>query len=212
MSSSTRRIGRGPLTRVLAVGVLLLLASGCGNQQIHPTSLKKLPPTDPPPRTAQATEPSEASSDSDTTTGGLQVTCAVVQLGLPTSWQATRSRDGWAVTLPETTGGGGLRVTGTYLTGEEAPASESELRTLVQGDEGDDVSVDATRTGLVVGRLAVRRGTEWRLATMFEEGTQLVTLTYSPAGSAQDRDIDATTDLLDEIIRQSQITDPGSCE
>jgi hypothetical protein len=194
------------------VGVLLLLASGCGNQQIQPTSLKKLPPTDPPPRTAAPTEPGESSPPDPDTTGGLQVTCAVVQLGLPTSWQATRSRDGWAVTLPETTGGGGLRVTGSYLTGDEAPASESELRTLVQGEEADEVSVDVTSNGLLVGRLPVKRGTEWRLAAMFEDGTQLVTLTYSPAGSAREVEVNATTDLLNEIIRQSQITDPGSCE
>lgn len=209
---STRRIGRGSWARVLAVGVLLVLASGCGTQELHPTSLKKLPPTDPPSRTAAASEPGESSSEGSDPAGGFPVTCAVVHLGLPTSWQARKIKDGWAITLPDTTGGGGLRVEGSYLTDDDAPSSESELGELVQGEEGDDVTVQATDHGLVIGRLPVKRGTEWRLATMFEDGTQLVTLTYAPAGDARDVDVNATTDLLGEIASQAQITDPGSCE
>lgn len=203
------------------VGVLLIVAlavvAGCADNALRPASLEKLPPKDPPARAAPAeTTPEPAASPSETETtpavAGIQVSCATLGLDLPDAWNGQRQADGtWVVKLPGDTGGGTLQVDGSYTPGAKKK-SQKELQSLVRGKDGDKVPTQVNVGGVVLGRLAVKKGNEWRLAQSFtDKGTQTATLIYSPAGNASDAKIQTTAALLQEAATKAEFADPGTC-
>ncbi|WP_020577831.1 hypothetical protein [Actinopolymorpha alba] len=209
------RRGRG-WSAALTV-VLLVLVTGCGRETLHPATLKAVPPKDPPTRSAPAGDAAPAPEPEPTTTTppaeGLLVDCVTVDIDLPKSWESSQSADQtWSYTLPEDAGGGVVKVAGTPYTGADAHKSQADLEALVRGKDSDTVGPQVTKDGMVYAERPVRRGNEWRLAKAFpEERSQLVTISYAPAGSASDTTIEATKDVLAEAAAGTSLLKPGEC-
>jgi hypothetical protein len=212
------RRSRGPVHGAVLGAALLVVAaaaSGCGGSTLYPASLEKLPPKNPPANAAPAETPEPEDTPTETQTpdgGGIQISCATLDIDLPDDWNGTRQGDGiWVVKLPKDTGGGTLQLSGSFDPGAEAK-SEKQLQALVRGKDGDKVPVQVNPGGVMVGRLAVKKGSEWRLAQSFEgEGTQSAKLLYSPAGNASNAKIQTTAALLEEAASKAELRNPGEC-
>ncbi len=199
----------------LALGLLAVVAgAGCADSTLYPASLEELPPKDPPVETTAPGEtPDPEDSKTEPPTSGLKVTCAVVDIGLPDNWVGTMDGSGeWVFGLPKAAGGGNLRIVGTFTPGAQVK-SPSELEAMVRGEGGAKVPVQEGADGGVLSRIAIARGNEWRLAKSFpEQGTQLITVRYSPAGKATDAKVEETSALLHAATAKAVIADPGGCD
>jgi hypothetical protein len=200
---------------LLAAGALLV--GGCATTTgVQPVSLQKLPPKDPPARTALPADTAgvaPGSTDGSTSPDGLRVRCATLDLTLPGDWKITPSDNGAAYKLPADAGGGLVNVTGFYFSGERAQQTQSTLRSAVRGDDGDAVMIQQSGEEKVIGFLAAKRGGEWRLAQAFpDQQSELVKIAYAPAGSASDKVVAASNSLLQEAVGKARILDPGGCE
>jgi hypothetical protein len=209
-SRRTRLIWLG----TLATGALL---AGCATSSgLHPVSLDEQPPKDPPPRTALPQDPTGTQptpADSPTAASGLRINCATFDLPLPGGWTSTATDNGAAVKVPDDEGGGLVSITGTYFTGADAQQSQSSLESAVRGDDGDAVTLEQSRKDRVIGHLPAKRGTEWRVAQAFpDQRSELVKISYAPAGGASDQTVTATSSVLQEAVGKARVLDPGECD
>ena len=200
---------------LLAAGALLV--GGCATTTgVQPVSLQKLPPKEPPARTALPADPAgvgPAPTDASTPPDGLRVRCATLDLALPSDWKITPSDNGAAYKLPADAGGGLVNVTGFYFSGERAQQTQATLRSAVRGDDGDAVTIQQSSKEKVIGYLAAKRGGEWRLAQAFpDQQSEMVKIAYAPAGSASDKAVAASSSLLQEAVGNARVLDPGGCE
>jgi hypothetical protein len=200
---------------ILALVVLALLATGCGDESFSPATLSELPPKDEPATPGAETEsPSPSPTPTPTPTAeGLHVSCAFVDVDVPDTWELQEQAENtWAYSLPtKETGGGVVRVSGTFAEGD-GNAAQKELEAMVRGDDGDEVAVQVSGDGVVMGRLAVKKGNEWRLAKAFADvGIQIVTVGYAPAGDARDTKIEETRSLLQDVTSKAELAAPGTC-
>ncbi|MGW5359551.1 hypothetical protein [Actinopolymorpha pittospori] len=201
---------------LLAAGALLV--GGCATTTgVQPVSLQKLPPKDPPARTALPADPAgvaPGSTDSSTSPDGLRVRCATLDLALPGDWKVTPSDNGAAYKLSTDAGGGVVNVIGFYFSGERAQQTEATLRSAVRGDDGDAVTIQQSSKEKVIGYLAAKRGGEWRLAQAFpdQQQSEMVKIAYAPAGSASAKAVAASSSLLQEAVGKARVLDPGGCE
>jgi hypothetical protein len=198
----------------LMLGVLAIATPACSGSAFHPATLQELPPKDPPASTPQPGEtgdPGTGATPSSPTE--LEITCAVVEVGLPDGWEGRQDSSGeWLFELPKGTGGGSVRIDGSFTPGAKEKSS-SELEAMVRGKGGAKAPVQPGADGGLVSRLVVARGNEWRLAKSFpEKGTQLVSFRYSPASAASDPEVEETSDLLHEVAANATIADPGGCD
>lgn len=199
---------------LLLAGVLAVLVGGCADQSLYPATLKEMPPKDPPPRVAPTDQTTPAPGDEGTPSpDGLQVTCAFADIGLPEAWEGQQLADGtWAFTLPGDTGGGVVKVGGTYFSGGDAQQDQGQLEALVRGKEGASAGVQLIGEDAVLARVPVKRGDEWRLAKFFpDERSQLLTITYAPAGKASDAKVEETAAVLHTAATKTQLDNPGEC-
>jgi hypothetical protein len=200
---------------LLAAGALL--AGGCAaSTGLQPVSLQKLPPKEPPARTALSEDPAGVAplpTDDSTPPAGLRVRCATLDLALPGDWKVTPSDNGAAYKLPDDAGGGLVNVTGIYFSGDRAQQTQATLRSAVRGDDGDAVTIQQSGKEKVIGYLASKRGGEWRLAQAFpDQRSELVKIAYAPAGGAGDEAVTASRSLLQEAVGKARILDPGGCD
>ncbi len=213
-----RRGAPGPVVAVALACVVAVLAGSCADHTLRPASLTERPPKDPPPRAAPADQttpaPDEGSSDDSRSDDALEVPCATITLEGIRTWERKEHSDGWVFTVPGEIGGGVVEVTGTYFTGDDARTNQPELETQVRGKEGPKAEVEVSGAGVVVGRVPVKSGKEWRLAKAFgaEKASEFVSIRYAPAGGASDAEIKEGIAILQSAASGAELTDPGGCE
>jgi hypothetical protein len=207
-----RTHGLGILALVV---VLALVATGCGGASFSPATLKELPPKDrqsTPDQEGDSPTPSETPSPTPTAEG-LHVSCVFVDVNVPDTWELQEQAENtWAYTMPaKETGGGVVRVSGSFAEGD-GEAAQKELEALVRGEDGNKVAVQVGADGMVMGRLAVKKGNEWRLAKAFPEvGIEVVKVSYAPAGDASTAKIEETRSLLQDVSSKATLALPGTC-
>lgn len=200
---------------ILALAVAAVLAVGCSDDSFYPATLEELPPKDeaatPGPEPESPT-PSDTPSPTPTFEG-LHVSCVFVDVDVPDTWELQEQAENtWAYSLPaKETGGGVVRISGSFTEGD-GEAAQKDLEATVRGEDGAQVAVQVGGDGVVMGRLAVKKGNEWRLAKAFADvGIQVVEVGYAPAGNATDAKIEETRSLVQDVTSKAVLDGAGTC-